>query len=255
MIAIHEAAAHNTANLPRRVAKRPPSCERSRPMNERGAREPKLRFLLPEEAVEVQSCLDLLRQHADEGVVNRLVSIVVRHLSRLTSRKIQGRLARRESDDDLAQEVAMRLWNKLARKRPEQIPPTAYALEGLVYLEIRCTLIDLCRHHLGPQGSEANRESRHGVRAADGGSDVDFMGQVPDEASGPSTCAEHTECHQLVEKLPQPEREVFLLRYYEGYSSAEAAVILGVNERTVRRQFLAAEKQLDQLRDGTKPPI
>lgn len=255
MIAIHEAAAHNTANLPRRVAKRPPFCGRSQPMNEPGARELKLRFLLPEEAVEVQSCLDSLRQRADEGTVNRLVSIVARHLARLTSRRIPGRLACRESDEDLAQNVAIRLWNDLRRRPQEKVPTTPFLIEGLVYLKIRDTLTDLCRHHLGPLGSEAHREHRRAVRATDSGADVDFMGQVPDAASGPATSAEYAELHRLVSELPEDQREVFILRYYEAFSTAEISEFVHLDASNVRRRYHKAVRWLRQKLQGRKPSV
>ncbi len=49
---------------------------------------------------------------------------------------------------------------------------------------------------------------------------------------------------EAVKKLPEKYREVVHLFYQEGYSTAEAAGILGRKESTVRSDLLRARKQL-----------
>jgi RNA polymerase sigma-70 factor (ECF subfamily) len=51
--------------------------------------------------------------------------------------------------------------------------------------------------------------------------------------------------------LPEEGRAAFDLLWFQGLTQAEAAVVLGVAEVTVRRRWLAARLRLqDLLRDG-----
>jgi hypothetical protein len=67
-----------------------------------------------------------------------------------------------------------------------------------------------------------------------------------DSSGEPSNLAEWTEFHERVEALPEAEREVVGLLWYEGVSQEEAAALLGVSLRTVKRRWLALAKQAGQ---------
>lgn len=55
-----------------------------------------------------------------------------------------------------------------------------------------------------------------------------------------------------MEALPEEEREVVNLLWYEGMSQPEAADLLGISSRTVLRRWHAARLKLFQvLHDGT----
>ena len=47
-----------------------------------------------------------------------------------------------------------------------------------------------------------------------------------------------------MEGLPEEEREAFDLRWYQGLTQAEAALVLNVSEATVKRRWLAARARL-----------
>jgi RNA polymerase sigma factor (sigma-70 family) len=63
---------------------------------------------------------------------------------------------------------------------------------------------------------------------------------------------------QAIDALPEDERETFDLVRIQGLTQAEAAEILGVTIRTVRRRLdrsvLFLTQQLDDLRPGGEPP-
>jgi len=63
---------------------------------------------------------------------------------------------------------------------------------------------------------------------------------------------------QAIEALPEDERETFDLVRIQGLTQAEAAEILGVTIRTVRRRLnrsaVFLTQQLDDLRPGGEPP-
>ena len=63
---------------------------------------------------------------------------------------------------------------------------------------------------------------------------------------------------QAIDALPADERETFELVRIQGLTQAEAAEILGVTIRTVRRRLnrsaLLLTQQLDDLRPSGEPP-
>lgn len=63
---------------------------------------------------------------------------------------------------------------------------------------------------------------------------------------------------QAIEALPEDEREAFDLVRIQGLTQSEAADILGLNVRTVRRRLnrsvVMLTQQLDDLRSGGEPP-
>lgn len=55
---------------------------------------------------------------------------------------------------------------------------------------------------------------------------------------------------QAVNSLPAPEREVFLLFYYQGYSTSETAQILGTAEGTVSSRLSRGRQKLKDFLGG-----
>src|SRR5262245_16887692 len=76
-------------------------------------------------------------------------------LLRLTRRMLRDypRLQRWEETDDVFQTAAMRLYQSLTQVKPGSVQH----FWNLASTQIRRTLIDLARHHFGPEGSAAHR--------------------------------------------------------------------------------------------------
>ena len=53
--------------------------------------------------------------------------------------------------------------------------------------------------------------------------------------------------------MPDAEREVFDLLWYQGLSQAEAAALLGVTERVVRYRWRSARLKLHEMLGGRMP--
>ena len=67
----------------------------------------------------------------------------------------------------------------------------------------------------------------------------------------PSTLTAWTEFHEKVQRLPEAEREVFDLLWYQGLTQPEAAAMLGVTDRTVKNRWRSAKLRLQEmLADG-----
>jgi RNA polymerase sigma-70 factor (ECF subfamily) len=133
----------------------------------------------------------------------------------------------------------------LATVRPES-PAQFYSLAAA---HIRRELIDLARHHFGPEGAAARHHSDGAGQASGEGPVV----RKEDPGGEPATLAEWTDFHESVQRLPRAEREVFDLLWYEGLTQAEAAKVLGVSDRTVKSRWRSAKLELQKLL-GEGPP-
>jgi RNA polymerase sigma-70 factor (ECF subfamily) len=60
----------------------------------------------------------------------------------------------------------------------------------------------------------------------------------------PKDAAEWTEFHQHVDALPDEEKEVVNLLWYEGLTQEEAGKLLGISLRTVKRRWHSARTKL-----------
>ena len=76
---------------------------------------------------------------------------------------------------------------------------------------------------------------------------------APTEAYNPSSRSDAPSLaalYQQVDELPDNERDVVDMIYFHGLSQAEAAAVLGLAERTVRRHWTAAKVKLfEALKD------
>ncbi len=187
--------------------------------------------------------LDRLRA-GDESARPEILNHACRRLEALTRRMLRHypRLRRWEQTGDVLQNAALRLHRALATVRP-QSPGQFY---GLAATQIRRELIDLARHHFAPQGAAAHHDT-DGAGQADGP-----VARHVDPGGEPATLAEWTDFHEAVQRLPDAERAVFDLLWYEGLTQAAAAEVLAVTERTVKNRWRRAKLELFRvLGDGS----
>lgn len=192
-------------------------------------------------------CLARWRQ-GDSQARDELLSYSCERLRKLASQMLRGypNLQRWEQTGDVLQNAMLRLHRSLGEVKPES---TAHFFR-LAALQIRRELIDLVRHHFGPQGAgglhETNLPDPHR-------SDQPLPYDRPDTSSEPANLMEWAEFHeQHVKSLPDEEREVFNLIYYQGMSHREAAEVLHVSVRTVDRRWLSACLSLQAKMQGRR---
>ena len=187
-------------------------------------------------------CLDRLK-NGDQRARDELVARASRRLAALAERMLRDypRVARWEHSDDLFQRAAMRLHRSLT----EIVPSTAEEFFRLAALQLRRELKDMARHYFGPEGLGANHskstpKSKRSValsRAFD----------PHDSSSDPHKLALWTEFHSAVEKLPEIEKRVFDLLWYHELSQVQAAEILQVTDRQLRRYWQSARLKLQEF--------
>lgn len=184
--------------------------------------------------------LDDLRR-GDLDARNALIDLACERLRRLARRMLRGypRLGRWIETDDVLQGAMMRLHRSLAEVTPE----TPRRFYGLAATQIRRELIDLARHHHGPEGNGAKHHT-------DGG---DAVGVEADRRAGPEGLDAWTTFHEHVGELPEGQKEVFGLLWYDGLTQPEAASILGISLATLKRRWQEARIYLNEAMRGERP--
>ena len=190
----------------------------------------------PNSTAAVQRLLDLIR-NGDRGSVEALLNVTTQRLTAL-ARKILGNIPnvrRFEQTDDLLQNSMVRLWQAFDRHSPAT-PLDYYRLASTL---MRRELIDMSRHYFGPEGAGANLV-RTSERDLDASADVSPIDLESDETSEPAKLGRWTEFHEYVDTLPDEDRTLFDLLWYQGLTLDEAATLMDSSERTIRRRWKAA---------------
>ena len=203
--------------------------------------------LMPEtvnRTLQLQQFIQRLNE-GDEFARGELLSMASDRLLRITRRILHDfpGVARWEQTDDVFQRAAMRLYQAMADVKIQDVQH----FFRLASLQIRRELIDLARHYQGPLGIGAKHGTQQPVK------DMEAEGRSPaalDPAEmtyDPGQIMQWRDFHQRVEQLPQELRDVFDLLWYHELSQDEAAEILNVNVRTVRRRWRAARLALHDV--------
>jgi RNA polymerase sigma factor (sigma-70 family) len=200
------------------------------------------------QTVQIQAWLDRMRE-GDAASCHELLRCACERMRSLARKMLRGypSVQRWEQTDDVLQNATLRLYRTL-----QQIPvQTSRDFFRLAALNIRRELLDLAKHYYGPQGHGA-----HHASMSDNPSSPSSDGrrlEPVDLSQEPSRVAAWSEFHQQIEKLPESEREVFDLLWYQGLSQAEAAELLQVSERTIKRRWLSARLALSEALKGEIP--
>jgi RNA polymerase sigma factor (sigma-70 family) len=188
--------------------------------------------------VQVEHWLNRLRD-GDDAARNLLFQQASRRLEKLAEYMLRGYpgVGRWEQSEDVLQNALLRLNRALS----EQTPESVRHFFNLAALAIRRELLDLAKHYQGPLGQGTNHDTVGSKSDCDNGFD-----NLPDsaESSEPASLEQWTRFHQEVELLPDEEREVFNLLWYDDLTQSEAALILGISERTVARRWSSARLRI-----------
>ena len=144
-------------------------------------------------------------------------------------------MRRWEQTDDVLQNALLRLHRSLKEVKPNSVPEFL----GLAATQIRRSLIDLARHHFGPRGDAARHETdRSGEERGS------LVKHHPDRTYEPQSLQQWSNFHEQVEALPDREREVFNLLWYDGLDQSEVASVLAIDVRTVKRRWRSARMMI-----------
>jgi RNA polymerase sigma-70 factor (ECF subfamily) len=198
-------------------------------------------------STQIQSCIDRMRS-GDPSARDELLAHASERLTRLTRKMLRDfpGVHRWEQTDDVLQNAVLRLCRALG----EVQPPTVADLFRLAAAQIRRELLDMARRYYGPEGLGAH----HASVAREGDASAAAPAAV-DTTHNPDRLAAWSDFHREVDSLPEEERGAFDLLFYQGLSQAEAAAVLGISERTIKRRWQAARLRLAQNLGGTMPGL
>jgi RNA polymerase sigma-70 factor, ECF subfamily len=113
------------------------------------------------------------------------------------------------------------------------------------------TLLELHRHHLGTQMRDAAREVSWRRRQNDDETRAALMAQLTGGATGPATAAGRAEARACVSdalaRMERIDREVLALRHFEQLTNAEAAQVLGIEERAAGKRYVRALERMREV--------
>jgi RNA polymerase sigma-70 factor (ECF subfamily) len=195
----------------------------------------------------LQHWLERMHQ-GDDRAPEHLIRHAEERLRRLTHKMLRNfpALRRWEQTDDVLQNATLRLHRSLADVRPESVRH----FYNLAAVQIRRELLDLAKHHFGPLGQAAHHHTEGGTAPDD---ETGPLAREPADAGEPETLEGWTRFHEAVEALPDQEREVFNLLWYEGLDQPGAAEVLGLGLRTVKRRWQKARLLLYEALRGEAP--
>jgi RNA polymerase sigma-70 factor (ECF subfamily) len=190
---------------------------------------------------QLQSLIDRMAS-GDTSARNELIERAYTRLRHLAHRMLTSfrRVRTFEDTDDVLHDSLPRLSKAL-----EGVPPSSVAeFFRLASRQMRWELLDLVERYYGARGP--------GAKEVPPNSDsLERSADAPTTTDNPPALAMWTEFHKAVETLPEKDREVFELLWYQEMSQTEAAAMLFVAESTVRRHWLTARRRLGAFLRGT----
>jgi RNA polymerase sigma-70 factor (ECF subfamily) len=195
----------------------------------------------------LQGCLDRMRA-GDRTAQDELFRRACGRLEGLTRKMLKGfpGVHRWVQTDDVLQNALVRLLRALQ----EVQPATVREFFGLSAEQIRRELLDLARHYYGPQGQGANHATQSGHADP-----AHPHYEKADNSHEPCALAVWCEFHRQVSELPDDEREVVNLLFYQELTQAQAAALLNVTVRTVQRRWQSALLKLHRFLKGQWPEL
>lgn len=185
---------------------------------------------------QLQNLIDRSLQ-GDAAAHDELLHHACDRLLRLTRKMFHSypKLRRWEQTDDVFQNSLVRLHRALAKVEVQSVRQ----FFNLAAAQVRWELLDLARHHFGPEGNGANHHTD--------GQPADDAGGALHVATGePHDLASWNAFHSQIEHLSQEEQEIINLVFYEGLSQEEAAKLMGLSFRTFKRRWQAVKLKLTE---------
>jgi RNA polymerase sigma factor (sigma-70 family) len=199
------------------------------------------------QTVQMHAWLDRIRA-GDREACDELIRATCGRMERLARRMLRdfGNLRPVTDTGDLLNGALLRLLETLRKIDP---PPSARDFFALAACHVRRELLDLARYY-----GTAKRGGPAPVPLGPTGSEGRGIDPAAPAAESLDALESWTWFHEAVEQLPAEQRELVGLRFYHGWTPAQIAELLGLEERTYRRRWRAACLALSQ-RVGRQPPV
>ena len=190
---------------------------------------------------ETEQLLRRLRA-GDEGAFDNLFSRHRPALCRFVALRLDPRLRPRVDPSDVVQETQLEAFRRLPDYLERRPMPFRLWLWKTAYER----LLKVQRHHAGSARRAVGRE----VALPDQSSML-LAQQLQAPGSSPSEQLAHRELarrvRQAVARLPDIDREILFMRFFEGQSYQEASCVLGIDAAAARKRYGRALLRLRQL--------
>ncbi len=189
--------------------------------------------------------LERLRS-GESDAINGLLSHASARLEHLTRKMLAGfaQVRRHEQTDDVLQNAYLRLTRALSDSPPNDLQH----FFRLAALQIRRELIDMARKYSG--------KKELSLQAADDEEGTPGAFDPGERTNDPRRIAEWTEFHRCIAELPEKEREVVDLLLYNGLSQQDAAEVMQVDVRSIKRYWQRARLALfERLQGSPTSPV
>jgi RNA polymerase sigma-70 factor (ECF subfamily) len=183
----------------------------------------------------------------DRTAWGALVTANQERLTRMVAFRMDARLRGRIDPADVVQDAFVEASaHRDAYFRTPTVPLFLW-LRGVVSNK----LLELHRHHLGTHKRDAKRE-----RPLDGPSRTDetsaaLCAHLTAGLTRPSVAAARDEIKAQLAKaldgMDPTDREVLAMRHFEQLNNAEAALVLGIQERAAAKRYLRALERLKRI--------
>jgi len=183
----------------------------------------------------------------DEAAWGMLLSAHQERLARTVSFRIDPRLRRRIDAVDVVQDAFVEASaHREAYFRAPTVPLFLW-LRGVVSNKLR----ELHRRHLGTQMRDANRELPIEARRPCDDTSAALCAHLTGGLTRPSVAAVRDEVKarlaEALDEMDALDREVLALRHFEQLTNAEAAQVLGIQERAAGKRYLRALERLKKI--------
>ena len=186
-------------------------------------------------------------RNGDGTARNELVALTYERL-RLLARKMFHqdfpRLGNLHQTESILHQAVLRLFRALQ----EVQPPSVHDFLTFSAAQIRRVLQDMARQ-------QDRRERKMNEWKATSGPPLAANQGLTETTLDPSQLAQWAEFHQKVRALPDEEREVVDLYWYQGLTQAETARVLGIHEKAVSRRWISARLKLSEWLPDERPIV
>jgi RNA polymerase sigma-70 factor (ECF subfamily) len=195
------------------------------------------------DSAETQRLLEKVRA-GEPGAADQLFALHRPALSKFAELRLDPKMRQRVDSSDVVQEAQLEAYRRLPDYLAEQPMPFHLWIRRIAYDR----LLMLRRRHVEAEVRTVNHE----VTMPDPNqSSQTASQQMPANDSTPSKHLIREEVsrqlRQALDQLPERDREILFLRFFEGLSNQETAQVLGIVPATASQRYGRALRRLQKL--------
>lgn len=191
-------------------------------------------------------------KRGDEAAVGALLERHRESLRRLVRLRLDRRLAARVDASDVVQDVLLEASGRLADYLRDPAMPFHLWLRSMA----RDRIIDMHRRHRAAEKRSVEKERPLHAHFGDRSS-IELAGVLKDPELTPAaaTLKKELEARFLaaLDELSEDDRDILLMRHFEGLGNGEAAEALGLSPAAAGMRHLRALRRLREILEGDEP--